>query len=495
MSTLYELEGVSGSFSSAVLAERVVSGITDGLSLVRHAGESSSPWKALGDMSELRAIVSAALSAADDDADADADDDDDDGDSNSKEDAQIIQESATTAALLPSVPSFFFYADAGGARQGPVSLDAAASLWDAGYVTGATLVWMPGAAQWAALETVGLVARAARGDGGTRKRSRSPSDAAAPLGATVFPVAGGRSSGVGGVIKKKNKRSKPQKSAWVRVVGLPVTDVGDGVSVIADTITALRSELAVHFRRAGILKADGVTGLDLILFDTYESALICYLSPASVDLAVTLLDGSPLRVGSGSGGYPLTITPHRGPAKLAIPPVGGGGGKDKDVTAAAAARARVRLVEQRLALSWTEAGDDDESSAVGGGVRIVILRNIFDPAEAAQGGPTFLAELEADVVPELEDACGAVSKATVFARHPEGVIAIKFASAAGAAACIGVMNGRFYAQRKISASLFDGVTDFSAPPKFVAAAEADEVARIDDFGKWLEGAEGEISDE
>ena len=115
---------------------------------------------------------------------------------------------------------------------------------------------------------------------------------------------------------------------------------------------------------------------------------------------------------------------------------------------------------------------------------------MFDPSEATRGGVTFLSELEADVVPELEDACGSVSKATIFARHPEGVITVKFLSAAGAAACIGVMNGRFYAGRKITASLFDGVTDFSAPPVTAAVAIAEEDARIDDFGKWLEGEGG-----
>jgi hypothetical protein len=111
---------------------------------------------------------------------------------------------------------------------------------------------------------------------------------------------------------------------------------------------------------------------------------------------------------------------------------------------------------------------------------------MFDPAEAAAGGATFLSELEADVVPELEDACGSVSKVTVFTKHPDGVIAVKFSTAGGAATCISAMNGRYYARRKIVASFWDGITDFSAPPPPAAVREADDEARIDDFGKWLE---------
>ena len=150
----YEVEGVNGLFSSTSLALRVVSGLTDGLSNVRVAG-STDPWRQLGDITEIRAIIGAALSAANDE---DYDESDDSAEPERK----------TGVAL-------FFYADAAGARQGPVALDAAASLWDAGYLTGASLVWTPGAAEWAPLETVGVLLRAAKAlvQVPGRKRSRS----------------------------------------------------------------------------------------------------------------------------------------------------------------------------------------------------------------------------------------------------------------------------------------------------------------------------------
>ena len=84
----YELENV-GFLDGAALVARVVSGLSDGLSLVRQEGQK---WLPVGEIPGLRAMISAALSAADD-----------------AEEADDAREETTAEATEPSI---FFYADA-----------------------------------------------------------------------------------------------------------------------------------------------------------------------------------------------------------------------------------------------------------------------------------------------------------------------------------------------------------------------------------------------
>ena len=56
---------------------------------------------------------------------------------------------------------------------------------------------------------------------------------------------------------------------------------------------------------------------------------------------------------------------------------------------------------------------------------------------------------------------GAVSKVTVYPHNRDGVVMVKFKSAAGATLCIEKMNGRFFAGRRLACELWDGVEDFT----------------------------------
>ena len=89
-------------------------------------------------------------------------------------------------------------------------------------------------------------------------------------------------------------------------------------------------------------------------------------------------------------------------------------------------------------------------------------------------------ELEEDVGGELAKL-GEVEKITLFERNPAGVIVVKFASSVGAQKCIQVMNGRWFSQRKVSATYWDGKKDYT-----VKASEKDEAKRLKEFGDWLE---------
>jgi HIV Tat-specific factor 1 len=201
-------------------------------------------------------------------------------------------------------------------------------------------------------------------------------------------------------------------------------------------------------------------------------ASVCYLKEPAVELAVALLDGVDLRPPR----LPLAVQPASFERKDGVAPKPRPARKRLTADEQAA---RIKELEQQVALSWTEEGDETL------GLRIVVLRHMFTPAEAAAGGAGFAAELQEDVGAELEAKCGEIEKLTVFARHADGVVVVKFKSAGAAATCLETMNGRFFGGRRIACEYWDGVTDFR--PK---ETEADQARRLEEFGKWLEGGEG-----
>jgi HIV Tat-specific factor 1 len=89
-------------------------------------------------------------------------------------------------------------------------------------------------------------------------------------------------------------------------------------------------------------------------------------------------------------------------------------------------------------------------------------------------------ELQEDI--EFECAkLGTVNKITLFTKHPEGVVIIKFASSGSAATCIDVMNGRFFAGRKLTCNYWDG-TNYT-----YRESKEEEQKRAEEFNQWLEG--------
>jgi len=424
---------------------------------------------------------------------------------------------SASAAAAASTAAYFY--ESAGSRRGPVPATAFASLLAAGYASRATLVWRAGMENWAALASEPLLAAladaypptqafppddedgdgaaAAESSGGvgagaggaperSMKRPRSSSDggdvADAPDdagGAGVAAKSGASAHGKAQKRPKKNRAAKLLRNAncWVALLGLPPD--------------ATEDEVAAFAKRAGIINVDAVSGEQLLQLtrDDEEDggdadvgldggrARVCYLRPESVELAVQLLDGAELR--PGSGGYPLRVraAPEAAPAsarpaKQAARPAAKGD--------AEAQAARVRALEQQLRLSWADEGTDEAN-----GLCIVVLRNLFSPAEAAAGGAAFVDELCDDVAPELEARCGPLAKLTVFARHAQGVALAKFAGAGAAARCIELMNGRFFGGRRLACGYWDGVEDFRGKE-----GEDEAAGRERDFGQWLEGGEG-----
>ncbi|BET01243.1 RRM [Nesidiocoris tenuis] len=116
--------------------------------------------------------------------------------------------------------------------------------------------------------------------------------------------------------------------------------------------------------------------------------------------------------------------------------------------------------------------------------RVVILKNVFDPS-IFDKDPGLILEYQQDLREECIK-CGEVKKVTVIDRHPEGVAQIVFKEAEAADACVQLLNGRWFGQRKIEATTWDGKTKYR-----IQETEEEIEARIRKWESFLEAEEAE----
>uniref|UniRef100_A0AAV1UI01 RRM domain-containing protein n=1 Tax=Peronospora matthiolae TaxID=2874970 RepID=A0AAV1UI01_9STRA len=252
--------------------------------------------------------------------------------------------------------------------------------------------------------------------------------------------------------KKSDKWKRSKSNTWVYVNGLPLD------------ITV--QEVHDHFAKCGVIQADVITGDPRIkLYQNKESGglngdgSVCYMKEASVELAAQLLDKSQIRPE-----WPIDVAPAEFKQK----------GEDfvKRKKPKIDARAKIKMFEKEKALSWNE-GEVSEPA----GLRIVVIKHMFTPAEIED--EAFAKELQEDIHDECSKI-GEVSKITLFAKHVDGVVVVKFASSGSAARCIEVMNGRFFAGRKLECGFWDG-TDYTH-----RESKNEEDKRAGKFQEWLE---------
>jgi HIV Tat-specific factor 1 len=392
-------------------------------------------------------------------------------------------------------------------RSGPISKDGFESLLSAGYVNSSTLVWSPGFSDWIQLS------------------------ACAELSSLLFEKPTTENNPKNNNLKERDSKKRPRNvtreektktlstSSWITITDLP--------------IDVTLNEIVVHFKKAGIIQIDIVTGDPKVILhrvrqekkdndvgikqtekeDTLfvnkssnsntlsRTASICYLKHESVDLAVQLLDGAELR--PGNGGFSLHVSPSTAvnefgefvdDESLLLEESGvdqlarstSRKKRQQDIKGEAlASKARnldpkaraalFRSLEQKLKLGWADEGTDDST-----GLCIVVLRNMFtiDEVQHQEG---FLQELREDVIHELEESCGTVTTAIIYERHPEGIVFVKFETPGAAALCIDKMNGRYFGGKKILCGYWDGVEEFKEKED-----EVDAVKREEEFGKWLD---------
>ena len=291
---------------------------------------------------------------------------------------------------------------------------------------------------------------------------------------------------------KSGKRGRPPVTS-VYVTGLP--DDAD------------EQEVYDVFAKCGIIKQNSESsggGFKVKLYRDEESgilkgdALVTYVKRPSVDLALQLLDGTPLRPG---GGKSMLVREAVFDAKDAGGTKGKGGRKGVGSIMAGGKRPRSAMQkEENSRLAWDGFDDEYPKKDV-----TVILKHMFDMRaiieEYANSSSTlsqtetvdrFMAELEADVKAEInfairsnasdEGIIDVVKKIRVLKQTAEGIVSVELKTPEAADSCLAIFDGRVFDGRKISAHRWDGFTFFE---NRVETAEEQE-QRLERFADELE---------
>jgi RNA recognition motif-containing protein len=92
---------------------------------------------------------------------------------------------------------------------------------------------------------------------------------------------------------------------------------------------------------------------------------------------------------------------------------------------------------------------------------------------------------------EIFETCsdhGTVEKITIVAKNRRnGVVIVKFSQPTAAGEAIQEFNGKIIRGKKIEASYWDGVTDFTVRNEEQETKNAEK--RLDEFGNWLDNQE------
>ncbi|CAN1347242.1 HIV Tat-specific factor 1 homolog, partial [Linum perenne] len=272
---------------------------------------------------------------------------------------------------------------------------------------------------------------------------------------------------------EKKEANKPPDSWFELKVNTHVYVTG-----LPDDVTA--EEVAEVFSKCGIIKEE-----------------------PSVDLALQILDGTPLRPG---GTTLMSVSRAKFEQK---------GDKFISKKVDGNKKKKLKKVENRI-LGW--GGRDDAKISI---PSTVVLRYMFAPAEM-RADENLCSELEEDVKEEcsklgpvdfvkavkpysgfmLQKVAGVVTKLlmlawcrlsslvdvsyvnatyTVCVNHPQGVVLVRFKDRKDGQKCIEMMNGRWFGGRQIHASEDDGVVNHAMVRDYDADAQ-----RLEQFGAELE---------
>ena len=243
--------------------------------------------------------------------------------------------------------------------------------------------------------------------------------------------------------KRSKKKKKKAPNTWIYIKCLP-----------ADVTF---EELKSHFSSVGLIALNPSDFLPRIKIYRDDRGLckgdasICYHNEGSVELAVSILDDGFLRpsvkICVAKGDFNWTTSGDNSS--------GGGGARSMGSNDT---RRKIAKLAMQQALSWNE-DVDYESKAKKSALKIVVIEGMFIPEDFVED-PKFEEEIEKDIYDECSKS-GDVEKITLFSKNPAGVVIVKYKTSAAAEACRQLMDGRFFAKRKLRSYYWDGVTNFA----------------------------------
>ncbi|KAF9570523.1 hypothetical protein EC968_001745 [Mortierella alpina] len=295
-------------------------------------------------------------------------------------------------------------------------------------------------------------------------------------GTSEFPPGIDSIPGRGEGSNKYNKSNKKQKHGKEERKPKPITSV----FVMGLPLDTDVDEVAEVFKKGGVFMEDENEKPRIKLYTNQEGqrtgeALVTYLRPESVPLAIDLLDDTEYRPGVDKSRIRVQQAQFKE--------------KEKTATPAGLSEERKKKVQKKFQkmekkLDWFE--DDEGLMKAEKWSKVCILKHMFTIQEL-EADPTLLLDLKEDIREECEKV-GEVTNVIIYDHHPEGVVSVRFKDKESAELCVKFMSGRFFAGQRVVAEIYDGHTKYESQ-KTKEELEQEEKQRLDRYAKWLEAEE------
>ncbi|XP_049840156.1 HIV Tat-specific factor 1 homolog [Schistocerca gregaria] len=266
------------------------------------------------------------------------------------------------------------------------------------------------------------------------------------------------------------RKAAPQEPTWFELDEQHNTKVY--VSNLPLDIT--EQEFVDVMQKCGLVMRDVDTGkmkvklyTDPVSGELKGDGLCSYIKVESVDLALQLLDGYELR------GHRLSVERAQFQMKGAYDP------SRKPKRRRKKDKEKIKKMQEKL-FAWQP---DKLRGERAKHERVVIIKNLFEP-QIFDKEVSLLLEYQQELREECQK-CGDVRRVVIYDRHPEGVAQVTFREPEEADACIQLLNGRWYNQRKITAETWDGKTKYK-----IVETEEEVQKRLKKWEQFLESEEG-----
>ncbi|KAJ3664378.1 hypothetical protein Zmor_008555 [Zophobas morio] len=269
-------------------------------------------------------------------------------------------------------------------------------------------------------------------------------------------------------------QSKPEKRKASEPTWFDVSESENTKVYVSNLPTGITEEEFVDLmQKCGLVMRDAASGKFKIKLykepgtDYLKGDALCtYIKVESVELALSLLDGSDFK------GHKLRVERAKFQMKGAYDP------KLKPKMKKRKEKMRLKKIQEKL-FDWRPEKFVGERAKH---EKVVIVKNLFEPS-IFDTDVGLILEFQQDLREEVSKI-GVVRKVIIYDRHPEGVAQINMSSPEEADEVLKMLNGRWFMKRQLTAEIWDGKTKFK-----IAETDAEINERMDKWDKFLEDKE------